>query len=465
MSIWNDTIDQLLMDDEEEDFGNAFFLDLLEEREREIQQLGPGRQSSAKRRKYHVKNWDEAPWMKLLAKLRELPEADRNMANREFKFFRRRFRLPYPLFLKLVEVFKRFKWLGAEIDCCGQRAAPYELKILSTLRILGRGVCFDNNFDGSTMEPETVRVAFHSVCYVFKKYLFREYVVPEDGEELRHTLSVYKRIGFPGAVASFDVVHVWWNKTPASLRSSCKGKENYTSIGYEVACTHTKKATSVMDGSYGADNDKSTVRYDNYVMDIHEERMYQDVEFELMNEDGDFIREKGGYLLNDNGYHKWRATQCPLKHTLDPHAAKWSAQLESVRKDVEGLFGIMKVRWRFLKNPIELHHLHEVNNAVHTCFVLHNMLLEYDGLDKKWYEENDPDGEVDPEYDGERAHHDAVNARAVNRVRGARAGVVEIPPAAPIEDAEVHGDHFVLQRKLIEHFKQQWNRNQIRWLS
>ena len=58
---------------------------------------------------------------------------------------------------------------------------------------------------------------------------------------------------------------------------------------------------------------------------------------------------------------------------------KWSAKLESVRKDIEGVFGILKKRFRFLKNFNNLFHQSDIDNAFVTCCMLHNMLLKYDG--------------------------------------------------------------------------------------
>jgi hypothetical protein len=55
-----------------------------------------------------------------------------------------------------------------------------------------------------------------------------------------------------------------------------------------------------------------------------------------------------------------------------------------MRKDVECTFGILKGRWRILKSGIRLHGLDVVDTIWRTCFALHNMLLEVDGLSEEW---------------------------------------------------------------------------------
>ena len=55
--------------------------------------------------------------------------------------------------------------------------------------------------------------------------------------------------------------------------------------------------------------------------------------------------------------------------------------MESARKDVECTFGILKKRFLFLKNPIELHAPEKTEAAFLTCAGIHNWLHDYDGWD------------------------------------------------------------------------------------
>jgi hypothetical protein len=87
----------------------------------------------------------------------------------------------------------------------------------------------------------------------------------------------------------------------------------------------------------------------------------------------------------------------------------WSVQMESVRKDIECCYGILKVRFKILAYPIQFHsgkhkgkfvrdfsftlfhfisffnvcemqdYVRKINNTVWACCVLHNLLLSYDG--------------------------------------------------------------------------------------
>ncbi len=69
--------------------------------------------------------------------------------------------------------------------------------------------------------------------------------------------------------------------------------------------------------------------------------------------------------------------------------ARWSKQIESVRKDVECTFGIMKRRFRVLKVPMPYFAKEHVDNIMFTCCVLHNILLDHNA--REWTEEDDLD--------------------------------------------------------------------------
>eukprot|EP00957_Ditylum_brightwellii_P180473 13747606-Ditylum_brightwellii.AAC.1 len=79
---------------------------------------------------------------------------------------------------------------------------------------------------------------------------------------------------------------------------------------------------------------------------------------------------------------------------------RWLEWLDSLHKDVECTFGIMKGRFWILKIGIQCHGFEVVNKIWATCCSLHNFLLEEDGLDEKWEEG------IPSDYEGELGLHD-----------------------------------------------------------
>jgi hypothetical protein len=115
----------------------------------------------------------------------------------------------------------------------------------------------------------------------------------------------------------------------------------------------------------GAMNDKSIVRFYEFVMRIRDSQVYADLEFKLYawdiatNEVIE-ITMTGGYLISDGGYHKWRCLKCPFKHPATNPRLWFSKRLESVRKDIEG---IMKKRFQILKCPIQFHYQETIDSV------------------------------------------------------------------------------------------------------
>ena len=59
---------------------------------------------------------------------------------------------------------------------------------------------------------------------------------------------------------------------------------------------------------------------------------------------------------------------------------RWSANLESDRKDVESVLGILKARFKFLKHFNSMHKQRDIDAGFMTyCMLLHNMMLDIDG--------------------------------------------------------------------------------------
>ena len=69
---------------------------------------------------------------------------------------------------------------------------------------------------------------------------------------------------------------------------------------------------------------------------------------------------------------------CPFKTTNKEVLALWSKRLESIRKDVERCFGVLKKRFRVLKVSMQFREAKFMENIFFTCCVFHNMLLYHD---------------------------------------------------------------------------------------
>ena len=147
------------------------------------------------------------------------------------------------------------------------------------------------------------------------------------------------------------------------------------------------------------------VRFDTFLTDVRAGRILTDNEFELLSYDkeGNVISVwyNGVYVIVDNGYLAWSCTVPPIFVTKKIDKTRWSRWVESMRKDVECTFGILKGRWRILKTGVHVYGVDKVDEIWLTCCALHNWLLDIDRISGQWN-----DGVLVSDWDGELGRMD-----------------------------------------------------------
>lgn len=325
--------------------------------------------------------------------------------------FRRRFRLPYSEFLVLLDKVKSaaiyFKrWMSK--DAAGKKSSPIELLLLGALRYLGRGLTFDDLEEYTAINEETHRQFFHRFIDYGSEVLHDEYVrYPKNAFEYSNHRHEYDVAGLYGAGFSTDATNVvMWNCSHNLKQMNMGFKQSHTARTYNLSCNHRRQILYTTKGHPSRWNDKTLAIFDEFMFGIKSGKMLQDVTFKLFeyNETGKNIRERGyagAWGLVDNGYHRWTCTQAPQKANIRLAEQRLSEFIESMRKDSECVFGILKGRWRILKMGIRLKGCEPADKIWLTCCALHNWLLFADGLSKKWSE-----GVRSSDYEGELGDND-----------------------------------------------------------
>ena len=121
---------------------------------------------------------------------------------------------------------------------------------------------------------------------------------------------------------------------------------------------------------------------------VHNGLLFDKYEFNLYEHDDEgkivSIPYRGVWFMVDNSYLSWSCTVPPLKNTVSYKDIRFSQWLESMRKDVECAFGILKGRFGILRYGIRLHSIEKCDQIWKTCCALHNRLLFIDGLHRYW---------------------------------------------------------------------------------
>lgn len=236
---------------------------------------------------------------------------------------------------------------------------------------------------------EVHRCFFKAFIEYASTVLFDRYVkAPISAEEVQDHQHEFELAGMHGCIGSTDATHIILEKVSYAQSQLHKGfKLGQTARTYNLTVNHRRRILSTTRGHPARWNDKTLILFDTFARGIQEGSL-DECGFTLLerNNRGEVVsrRYRGVWLVVDNGYLSWPTTVPPFKISNDRRELRFSEWIESMRKDVECTFGILKGRWRILKTGIRLHGTANCDQIWCTCCALHNMLLDFDGLDVEW---------------------------------------------------------------------------------
>ena len=293
--------------------------------------------------------------------------------------FRSWFRMPLFMVSSIVGRFIAEGWVGLTHHCRtnDRLQMKTELLVLGSLSMLGGTI---QSF--RQLKPLThICASDHSnffLCFVERiAGISHEYVfMPRTPEELKPIMRRYEEQGLPGVAGSVDVVHVKRAKCPAGDYNRSKGKDSYPSLAFECITDFDRRILGVFGPQFGSNNDKHIVKIDDNIRLLNEGWLSQ-VEWQYYAEDESISSSTGVYVICDNGYICWPTTICPfmgskINGRLEDY---FSSKVESLRKDVECVFGILKGRWASLDKGFKYLEVQTCGQIFMTCAVLHNMML------------------------------------------------------------------------------------------
>ena len=427
---------------------------------------------------YDPELWRQSTWYK-----KYVNRTQALKRKEEFKF-RKRFRMPRAQVLELTLRARNENWFPSceRVNALGQIGIPIDLLILGALRYLGRGWTFDDLEEATGVSEEVHRLFFHKFVAACANKLFPEHVkYPRTESEIQDSMAEFTEAGFTGCIGSTDCTHVVVEKMAATLKNAnLGGKLPQTARSFEITVNHRRKILATTVGYPGRWNDKTVVRFDKFVSGIHIGELYSDIEYQLYNDDGTTVAHKGLWLLVDNGYLNWSCTIPPYTEATSQREIRWSRWAESMRKDVECTFGILKGRWRVLKNGIKFPDMHTVDHIWFTCCALHNWLLDVDGLSDRWRQgvQSIYSGEMGlHEYtrqlqrmphvfrrlahSGDIRSHDPTGLRWHENEQLDETIIDNDAPASSIRRMSLE----TFRKRLVTHFDYLWRRNMIKWPS
>ena len=312
-------------------------------------------------------------------------ETFRDLDHRDGRLFAYRFSFSFEavkeLILKVKEEDENF-WKNQR-DAAGRESSPIEILNLGSLRILTRNVTLDDLYEQTFISAEVHRCFFKKFMHWYSVRVFPEVVKMPCLEELDSNSAEYSLAGFPGCVCSVDCVHVRVWGVSANLKQISTGKEKFPSRVFEVAVNRRGMILASTKGFYGSVTDETIVKFDSAMVSM-KEGCYSSYQYSLYDAEGTSQLVKGGYAICDNGYLKWPTMMAPSKTAVDDQDYNWSEMLESLRKDIECLFGMMKQEFAILKYGSRFNSLELMDEIFLTCCAIRNQRKIIAGTDLPW---------------------------------------------------------------------------------
>lgn len=418
--------------------GNLLWVALLLE-------LGePEESSEPRRRATHTKEDPKLSWWWTTyhvdkAGVYRSPQASPHKARQ----FRHRFRMSRKALDDLIALCREHKWFEAH-DLPSRnhmkRRAPLELLIMGSLAVLGGTVSFEMLQDVTHIAGSTHRAFFEEFVTAGAKHFFPLMVVPPSTEEeIRASMLPYTGAGVPGCFCSCDAVRIRCWAVNHNLRNENIGKEGFPTKTFQLSCGYNGRVFSCTRAHSGKEPDVTITKTDLFLLRVRNDPLFTNLEWDYIKQDGTAGRSRGAWVLVDNGYPPWVELQCPPKHVSEPEELQWREMMESLRKDIERVFGIIKQRFRILKLGLSFQKMGIVEKLFHTCVALHNFLLSM----------NDEKVDFSKPLEGARIYQAKLKSDYIPK--GKREPV--LPDPAYLER----------RRLLIHHFQHKLQRKEVRW--
>nr|XP_043630217.1 protein ALP1-like [Erigeron canadensis] len=347
-------------------------------------------------------------------------------------YFRRRFRMPKEMFLRIVNDIYNFDAVqplpphfaffhNAPTDAVGRPTLNIFQKCTSAIRQLAYGSTVDQLDEYLEMGAQTSADSLNSFYKCVVQLYHAEFLRKPTQEDVNHVTAKYEAVhGFPGMLGIVDCMHWAWRNCPTAWQDQyTRGDKGHPTIMLEAVASYDLWLWHAYFGPAGSNNDINVLNESDLFDQLLQDRAPA-VNFTVNGQQ--FTK---GYYLADGIYPEWATLVKSFKCPMDPKTSKFKRFQESARKDMERAFGVLQGRWRILQQGARPLSINKIKRIMYTCVLLHNMVVKYNGraispLDLELIPDNPPTRSWDERVDIQLCMTWELRDRAThNRLRGA----------------------------------------------
>lgn len=290
------------------------------------------------------------------------------------------------LFDRIYEALSaRNEYFRQKVDGLGRPGFHGKHKCVVAMRMLAYGHIADALDDGYAMAESTVLECVKEFARTVIEVFEGEYLRPPNEEELARIRAENDARGFPGMIGSIDCMHWEWGACPVGWHGQFIGHKGRPTVILEAVATKDLRIWHAFFGMAGSNNDLNVLDRSPVFDDLANGRTHP-VEFMVNGHSYDM-----GYYLADKIYPDWATLVKTNSHPVNAKDSTFATAQESVRKDVERAFGVLRSKFRIIQQCGRLWSPHDMNTIMRACIILHNMCIEAErdqGIDE--HEFDDP---------------------------------------------------------------------------
>ena len=157
---------------------------------------------------------------------------------------------------------------------------------------------------------------------------------------------------------------------PHAQHGSYKSRFKHPTLVSEAICDSDLRFTHIFTSQPGVMNDLNILVSSPFTHILHEKKL-PEVQYDVCGEH--FTHP---YFFGDGIYPSWPVFLTAPRAPQTNGQKKFTKKQESVRKDIERAFGVLKCRFRVLKHGLFYRDLKKCDEVTQACFILHNLILE-----------------------------------------------------------------------------------------
>ncbi|GKB09152.1 ALP1-like protein isoform X1 [Tanacetum coccineum] len=149
-----------------------------------------------------------------------------------------------------------------------------------------------------------------------------------------------------------------------------RGDKKYPTILLEAVASYDLWIWHASFGVAGANNDLTVLNNSPLFDDLH------DVIDPVASFECNGVTFEKWYYLADDIYPQWASFVKSFTVASSEKNVLYKRKQEGARKDIERAFGVLQGRWRIISQPARAWTINKLRRVMHTCIILHNMILE-----------------------------------------------------------------------------------------